>query len=419
MDNHNFIFHKTLLEKVFDIIHKYIVPLYYIVYFTSELIEAITHPEHLDVKGVLIITGFLLIVFYIGYAFYKERKLKKWQRTKVAILLPLSSKKNNDYVKGDVLLQLSGFSKVFFERDNISNEFDFKILDHQNEYERAMKILESEFELGTKYFVTTMSQVSNELAKFVKETYGSKKMKPILISTVSGSNSINKNLNNDNIFRFYIRISEEIETLLHEAKMYRNVGLIVVPSEYGRKTKEVFTLRWNNTRKKYMHEKFDDDNDCLILPEDLSETPLESFFSRNIQKINDKEVLLIALYGNTIYETIRIIDKLNIRPKLLLFTSTFHYQHSQSDLKDVLKKYQWKTCIPKLRDGNVFKEEVVKDFTYRTIDRLCKTIRDLKRMEEREFSDLWNEHKPKDLMITDEIGDSKIEMQIVTERDYN
>lgn len=417
MENHNQEIEDNVVEKVLNFIHKYFVPLYYIIYFAYELISA-AQTGHLDLKEKFLIVGLVLMLYYIWYSIHKHRKFKKHERTKVAILLPLSSKKNKDYVKGDVLLQLSGFSKVFFERDNLSNEFDFKVLDHQNEYERAIKILVAEFNSGTKYFVTTMSQVSNELAKFVKEAYKNKKNKSILISTATGSDSINENLNNENIFRFYIRVSEKVETLLPESKYYKSVGLIVVPSEYGRTTRKIFTHRWNNSRNNHQHEKFDDDNDCLVLPEDLSENPLESFMSKNIDKIKDKEVILIALYGNSIYETIRIIEKLGIKPKLLLLTSTFHYNTTHIDTKDILKKYTWKSCVPKQKDNKIFKEEVVKDFTYRTIDRLCKTVRDLKRNDTKQFCELWNEHIPKDLVITKEVGDSKIEMQIVKETDY-
>lgn len=350
-----------------------------------------------------------------------EKTKKEDTRIRIAILLPLSSSENKEYVKGDVLLQLCGFSKVYYDRDNLSNEIDFRILDHKDKYEAAVKILETEFSNGTKYFITTMSKVSDKLAKFVNDTFKDKE-KPILISTVTGSKTITEKLNGKNIFRFYIRVTEEVDILLQEAKSNSSVGLVIVPSDYGWTARDLFIEKWNKPPIFKGQAELSADKDCICLPKDLAGKSLKYYIEKDIKKLNGKEVILIALYGNAIYDTIKIIDELSLNPKLLLLTSTFYYNNTHSDTKDILNKYIWKSCVPKLaNDSELFNEEVVKDFTYRTIDRLCKVIRDLKMKNKgkKDFRELWYEYRPRDLIINPDGNDERIELKIVQKSDYH
>lgn len=395
---------KNFAETILGFSHKYLAPIYYLGFFLYAVAFDIT-----DVKSWIMIIGLAITLVYIGYSWYKHRKEKHYGRTKVVLLLPLTSDTNKLYVRDDVLHQLMGYSKVYIDRDNISTAIDFVIQDHKNKFEKAKELLNYHFSQGTEYFICTMSDVSNKLAHYIDDVYKTKKKKPILIATVTASHNFSNF--GENIFRYYVRLDDEVNILYDQAKSYNSVSIIGIPSEYGREIADGFKDKWNSNETGLDIQQ----KNCLILPNDLSEEgSLTHFIEKNKSFLNT-DVIVIALYGKTIYDTIRVLSSLQIKPKLLLFTSTFNFNSTHIKTQAILDSYNWKYCVPKLKNNELYKDNTVKDFTYRSIDRLSKTIDKLKEPNNKKsFKSIWSESVHKDLHIDQySNGDENIKLQII------
>ncbi len=401
---------KNFLETILGFSHKYLAPIYYLGFF----LYAVAF-DNTEVKSWIMIIGLAITLIFIGYSWYKHRKEKHFGRTKVVLLLPLTSDTNKLYVRDDVLHQLMGYSKVYIDRDNISTAIDFVIQDHKNKFEKAKELLDYHFSQGTEYFICTMSDVSNKLAEYIDDVYKTKKKKPILIATVTASHNFSNF--GENIFRYYVRLDDEVNILYDQAKNYNSASILGIPSHYGREIAERFRQKWNNNNTGLDIQQ----KNCLILPNDLSEEgALSNFVERNRTLLNT-DVIVIALYGKTIYDTIRVLNSLNIKPKLLLFTSTFNFNSTHIKTKAILDDYNWKCCVPKLKNNELYKDNTVKDFTYRSIDRLSKTIDKLKKLNNKKsFKLIWSESVHKDLYITQSSnGDENIDLQIIDKSNFS
>ncbi len=402
---------KNWVERIFEFSHKYLAPIYYLGYFISSSLFI----KDYTIKAWIMIIGLILTVIFIGYSFWINKNKKNGDRTKVILLLPLSSKENNYFIQKDVKQQLKGFSQIYYSRDAISHEIDFIIEDHKNVYDTAIKLMDHHYNNGTEYFVSTMGKVSERLATHIENTYKNHKIQPKLVVTVTGSNNYAEF--NNNIVRFYVRLKEEVDILFNETKKYNSAGLICIPSNYGREFSCKFIEKWNTSR--YKNNNGLGVVDSYILPSIDSVQLFEHYLSSIKSSLSLKEVLIIVLYGQATYDIIKLIRKLKLTPKLILFTSNFSYDVIPSQIKHSLIHFEWKSCVPNIKEG-IYKKDVVEDFTTRTIDRLCKTIIDTKRNQtKRTFIEIWESHIDKDLVTSKNYGDDKIELRLIDKSNFN
>lgn len=359
-----------------------------------KLIKKVPHKNKLILGTILV--SIIVITSIIGYNLGRSKK------TRICLLLPLNEEIKAAYDDG--IKQVSGLVEFFVRNPDTAQKFEFVIRDHSMSDQVAETIIKDEINHGTKYFVCTMSKVvlplSIKFENLLKDTkwYGEK---PKLICTVTSAPKLNFVKNG--VYRFYIRSQEEgaIFAELVNSNSIKSATFIAVDDPYGRGAVEEFKKRCKCifADGAFISNKLTIEEITFRLKQTIEQIPPER-----------REAIFIAHYGIGIDNIITSLQKLGITSTILA-TSTLSIEDWRKPIKNILDSIDWYTCMPNYNNTEANRNDVVKDFTYFTIDRLTKTILENKS----DFDAIWKTvNIPNNLQVNwEDSGDAIIPMKIV------
>ena len=361
---------------------------------------------------------FTLSVFCIIGAQYTatfSKPSSKYHKERIVVLIPLNKNKSNEPAYQDGKRQAYGYVDLIEKNSDILNNYEIVFKNHEMNTAKAVEIVREELEIGTNYFVSTMSHISERLSldfenlveKYKDKDKDKDKDKPKLITTVSSSSKINVKPNR--VYRFYIRSKEESDLL---ARYYSKLNSenrlvsITVNDNYGNRARDVF-------------------NNAYSKPFDIN-VPLEIKWNRakikeQIQKkiaINtDNNTFFIVHYGNGLDNIISVLNELDLKGQLLI-SHPITVEEWNKPIENILSKYDWATCYPESPSGEYYEsKDIIRDFVYFTLHRLIKSIEDSK-ASTKDFNTAWTEsNEPNRIKYNINLeGDSEIKLKIKTHK---
>jgi len=329
------------------------------------------------------------IIFGINvYSSFVPPAKQNAQRERIAILLPWSQSKQAALEDGK--LQLEGVINFIAHNDSIAKEFDFVFLNHENDTTVAMKKVNEELKLNTKYFFSTMSAVNECLSKkFISDP----EMKnAILVCAVTSSPEV-KTMRNK-VYRYYVRSKEEGDKLaMIVDDSIKNATAIVVGDSYGKGAAMAFQERWNDRESREPMEY------VYHLPQNANKEKIVEYIKQNIKKIPPPpRAILICHYGHGIIQVISALKDLNlIEGSTLLFTSTAHNDRWQGHINRILREQKNKGshyyAMPNYEYAVGYNEKKysddVKDFSEFAMGKLILSINKVKEKQAKTFDEAW------------------------------
>lgn len=348
--------------------------------------------ELLPIQILIILLSISLLIS--AYYFFSKNNTKEWlvkrfidKRIRIAILLPLNH--DNDFVREDAELQLQGFGNALPESREKLNSFDLKFLDHKSNANIAKDLIIEELKSGTKYFLNTMSSVSIELTKEFPELdkkYGNGEA--ILVCTVAGSNEITTSKNK--IYRFYINLEDEIQTLIDNIDDSKNKASVIYfnSSPYAENCANSFIKLWNE-KKGRAHNISKDHNTIELKVNRRSQIDNKIRSKRRI--VEDRDVIFIVGYGQTYLDILESLKDINGKA-LIVTTSTFSFKMWEDKVTDILNGFNWLSCKPSLKDDEYFKDDtdVVTYFSMNTLERFMEVVLNTKQTMQSDFHTVWS-----------------------------
>jgi len=356
---------------------------------------------------------FLLIIFISTFGIGYSMKHHNESKIRIAVLLPLDRNKHDSPPYQDGKRQAYGYIDLIEKYPDLLDEFEIIFKNHGMNTDKAIEIVTSELKLGTNYFISTMSQVSERLsANFQSLVIEHKKNKidnPKLIITVTSSNKII--LKKDLIYRFYIRSEEESKLLSNyyiDNILSDRIVAITVDDNYGNRAKEIFCSE--------MHRPFD-----LFIPLqiDWNFEKIKNEISLRLGNNRVKnQTFFIVHYGNGLDNIITSLYELN-QSGILLLSHPITVKEWNYPIIDILEKFQWITCFVESKNGGIYNsDDIIRDFTFFSLERLIHTIKSSQNTGST-FDECWKAlDEPKDIAYNiDENADSKIKLLTKTFRE--
>lgn len=307
------------------------------------------------------------------------------ERTRIAILLPLNH--SDDFVREDAELQLQGFGKSLSEiREDLKN-YDLKFLDHQSNAQTAKKLITNELKGGTKYFICTMSSVCIDISKeFSELDKNNGEGKAVLVCTVAGADEIVTVKNS--VYRFYINLKDEIYTLLSNIDTTKKkAGIIYFNSPYAKSCANLFQSEWNR-RNGIDQIKDDHKIDLKVHKKNEINNKLSTYQAI----LSDREVIFIVAYGDAYIKILETLETIN-KNALIVMTSTFSFKIWETQITNLLNKFNWLSCKPVLKNSEEFKNDVdvVTYFSMHTLEKIVQVIKTSKN-DINKFDEEWNKN---------------------------
>jgi hypothetical protein len=368
-----------------------------------------------NINWWLVIAIMLFVTcFILAFILWKRYKNKSWER--IAILLPFTAKSKQQSVVDDGLVQLSGVLEfIKTEGQQFSDKIGYTFIDHENHSGKTIESkIDNELKLGTKYFFSTMGDMNESLSDYFRKEKV-KKYNPVLVCTAVSSHNFKTEKNR--IYRFYVRSTEEGDILAETANTLglKKATAIVISSSYGKTIEEKFREKWQTdyglTYTSAIEVAYGEEKDNI--KKELSKRGKEDYM--------DKDAILVCHYGVGLTNIIQSLYELGIfdtpgkRP-VLLISSTFKSDTWQKPVEKILGEIPHYIAVPKY-DKSTKKgkyTDVVKNFSYFTIEKMVRTIVKISDREASTFNEAWcSEKTPKYLCFDyEEPGDAKIEMGI-------
>jgi hypothetical protein len=354
--------------------------------------------ESLQLTVLIIMFWALLLVFTIYWLIGKHiREIVIPQhnsKSRIALLVPISCKE--DYENEDLKLMMEGFGEgisdfVFKTNKQLTETYEFVFIDNNN-YDRALKEVEEEIKLGTKYFLSTLSsfstQFTEQFLQISKDT--------VLINTISGTTSISELKNR--VYNFYPTSEDEIDAIIDciEIKKLNNPFIYNFNSIYTRECRDYFIKKWNHDKLKSDHIS-QEENSYEFINRSSFDTTHPDFIDEGVIK---SEIVLIFGYGNSFYDLVNVLKNkcTNFDKKVICTISTFKYRDWKNEEVTTLKNLNVVTVRPKMKKSK-FKtdKDVVKYFSEQSLDRLLNSLEKLNKDEKIDFDKAWELSYPRRL----------------------
>lgn len=326
------------------------------------------------------------------------------RKERIVVLIPFDRNSNSLPPFQDGKRQAFGFIDLLEKNPGVLDKYEFIFKNHEMNPDKAVEIVSEELSAGTKYFVSTMSEVSKRLSydfqTLIKSNYQFDETHPKLITTVSSSNQIN--LIENSVYRFYIR-SEEEALLLGEyyKENIRDGGVcaIVVKDNYGETARSLFreVIGKPLDANIFIEKSWTKSAVVEKLTDELKNVPFEN------------QTYFIVHYGSGLDNIVSALAELG-RPGELLISHPITVNEWNTPVSAVLDSFTWTTCYAESETGGTYNsEDVIRDFTYFTLHRLVQSI-DAMKATNKSFDEIWKNcrepHRIK-YLITKE-GDSEI-----------
>lgn len=348
----------------------------------------------------------------VGYSLYdsyhNQGNIQNFDnRERIVVLIPIDKTKSNQPAYQDGKRQAYGYIDMLETNPNVLNKYDIVFKNHGMDETKAVEILSDELKKGTKYFISTMSHISERLSKdfesLILQNRNSKVDEPKLIVTVSSSSKIQVQPNS--VYRFYIRSNEE-SSLLADYAIKEGVNerlvAIVVDDNYGRRAQEVFNDSYGKP--------FD-----IMIPLSISWTKdkIRSEISKKVASNGVSNTFFIVHYGNGLDNIVSSISELEL-PGNLLISHPISVDEWYKPVEDVLNSRDWVTCYPEADNGGIYvSDDIIRDFVYFSIHRLVKTIEETS-FGSSSFDFAWkNSNEPQRIKYKiNSGGDSEIKLKL-------
>jgi hypothetical protein len=343
--------------------------------------------------------------YFLGTKIELEETFQTNSKNRIALILPLNENLGSSYQDG--IRQILGFAEYLKNNPEITRNIEFVLYDHNMKASDAEKIIKEEIGLGTKYFISTMSSVNLQLAENFPEIVASFELngtKPKLICTVTSSPSLL--LNSDLVYRYYIRSQEESKALalVGKEKGFSTATYIAVDNDYGKGAVSEFKNSWSGTV-----------SDGIFIDMNLTVSDIEKEISKKILTLppEERQAIFICHFGNGIDNSITALSNLKVNSTILA-TSTLSIDEWQKPIRQILDKMEWYTCIPEYQSVDKKQNDVIKNFTTYTIDKLITAIKDTS------FNNSWKTFKsPNNLDAQWKDNDFIIPMKAVYKTEFN
>lgn len=355
-------------------------------------------------KWFIIPIGILFVLIscfsvYVSSMNIDSYSTNKSYKKRIVLLFPLNEELSSAYQDG--VRQLLGFTEFLKNNPEYSKNIEFRIYDHSMKEDNAERIIKEEMDEGTMYFFSTMSKVNVPLSQRFPEivkSYNFKGQKPILVCGVTSAPTVN--LKENAVYRYYIRSQEEAQKLaaIGLEKNLKSATFIAVDDDYGRNAVDEFKKNWDG--------RF---TDGVYLESKLSDIEIKKLIQEKILVIPDKDrqAIFICHYGSGVDNSISSLYDLNISTTILA-TSTLSIKEWQKPIEDILKKFEWYTCVPDYQPYMSNQNDVIKNFTTFAIEKLVKSALDSS------FVQTWSKPvSPKNLNVGYIDGDLVVPMKVV------
>ncbi|MDP1728463.1 MAG: ABC transporter substrate-binding protein [Bacteroidota bacterium] len=372
-------------------------------------------PISFKIIYVVYIVFALMSLINLGYALGNKSKASETNiQRKIRIVMMLPFGEQIQYKDG--MRQMYGYVEFLKSNNSAStDDFEFVPIDHLMDYKTAKEIIIKEVNRGTKYFISTMSKVNEDLTANFEDILSQCKFmgqKPILICTVTSSPKLV--LKPNLVYRFYIRSQEEGKQLAQFANgaNFSTATYIVVNDQYGIGALEEFKKYWNGTIAQGIRINYESDVD------EIAES-IEKNIKNNIPEAK-RQVIFIAHYGNGIDNVFKALQKVKLQG-IILATSTLSIRNWQEPIKNILLHYEWHTCVPDYKDIQIDmnNDDVIKNFITHTLKKLVQTI-NLGKKDTISFDERWKAAEVDlNLDINFEKGDAKIPIKVVDKTFFN
>ena len=286
-------------------------------------------------------------LFVIGLiSFFYFNSLNK--KETIAILLPLSSDKYDVSIEAEK--QLTGIKQFLIEdakmRDangdstSIYNDFQFNIFDHKQDPAVAESIAKSEYNKGTRYFISTMTNVSISLAKYLD-----KEKNATLVCTTTSYFGKEFSTKANKLYRLYIRSDKETEELVNTTSINKDSSIVCVIGDFGDESlskADKYALNSRENFKEALKKKgILKVNVIDIHKEDINQATNEILENRE-DKIKKSNVVFVAAYSVGAKE---VLFYLKNKPeltknKIILVTSTLGEEFKANEFEKVLENTQ-------------------------------------------------------------------------------
>ena len=357
-------------------------------------------------------------------------------KTRVVILLPFPESGDNRVKFNEGIRQFKGIASQLVSNDNI----DVVIYNHNMRTSDAKQIVEKEMKNGTKYFLSTMTNVNKDLSLYFRDSIDSKypNLNPILICSVTSYSPTNQKsfTKKDKVYRLYLRSSDECQLLAESAYNYSSEKPLIIADMndgYSSNSTQNFKLQWNklakNNEDRYSIDENDNKdiypfkselgNDILASPYNLGTR--KSIFITNYGdgalNIITSELIRKNSANKRLYATSTLGDKINEHygeivkeeNKMIAEIDKIAIEVQDSTQRNILKKALErlsnsvkervknatfsqqlpKDCfVCKVSDINV--TDIVTDMTKISFDMLIKTI-DRQKKSKSTFDKAWQE----------------------------
>ncbi len=364
----------------------------------------------------------------------KEIGALEARKHRIAILVPLSDmdahyRKETDYC-------LDGLYQAFNQEKYGIDDVEFIVRDHKNSEKQAASIIREELRLGTRYFISTMSLVCNNLAsknrgsfnelvqKYEKQVGRELSVKPILICTVVASQNFKIDPTSNSIFRLYIKstneadnIAEDVSKVVFPTIQAQKIRVCTIFSSYGqhaylREAKDAFEKKLQE-KGRFLH------NTIAITSEEKVESELKD---KKTEIENADAILILAGYDinskilntlineNMVKNDIKVITS-SVFPRIYsgrIPSSPESYAAVEKILSDPQKEWYVSRPMekigvdPKYPKGKPFKGELSQYFMKVSILKLLKILKHEKYQGDN-FSEIWGcdeiQKVPNDLII--------------------
>jgi len=331
----------------------------------------------------------------------KDTKLRSNSKSRIVILLPISC--TAKYENDDLKLIASGLGdglKDFSMKitDTLNEQYEVIFVDNYID-DNAIDYVKKELELGTRYFISTLSKFSILLSeKFEKLSLDANNKDAVLINTISGSTKIITKENK--IYNFYPTSKVEIEALINYSRQHKlsKPYIFNYNSIYTKECKNELINKWNEKydSKHSISERNNAYEFSLVRCEDNTLHP--NFHSN---QVSNADSIFIFAYGEAFFDILKELktqNNIELTKKTILTLSTFRHKDWDLEEKKILADLKIVTIRPKMKNKKPFKtdKDIVTYFSEQTFDRLLNSLEILNHNNNiLSFDEAWKKSVPK------------------------
>ena len=345
------------------------------------------------------ILGVVILIVLLVFSIVTRRKLRALEALKpmtIALFLPLDNAGPD--AKKDGESQLRGVVDLLKKDNELTRHIHLKFFDsalpkhaadRMNEDERkverikhVMEQIKNEYQMGTRYFFCTMSQVCETLVpEFVEWSKQFPDDRPQLVCSVTASPI--RDLTADCAFRYYPHSEDEVIKLVEwmKANGIKNVFPLGVNSSFGIHTHAQLDAKCNGHPMVSNMQKLEGNESVQRIQAICQE------YIDNHRAADNTSCILLVLYGESLRKSIDALSAIQSHLNILSVSTLTTETASNYPLA---KQHTWVTCIPDTKGNHPLQTDVISYFVYAALRRYAKAIVESKNNPNTNFAHVWS-----------------------------